>query len=44
MMKCTVRAGGVFLGTSGRGVSKSVAAGTLGISVSLCRCHDLEAF
>jgi len=42
MMKRTVRAGGVFLGASGMGVSESVTGGTLGVAVSLGRFLDLE--
>jgi len=41
-MKGTVCAGGVFLGASGRGVSKPVAVGALGVAVSLRRFLDLE--
>jgi len=44
MMKHTVGASGVFLGSSGRGVSNGIAVGTLGIVVSLCRFLNLEAF
>jgi len=44
MMKRTVGAGGMFLGASGRGVSKLVAVGTLGVAVSLHRFLDLEGF
>jgi len=40
MMKRTVRAGGLFLGESGRGVSKSIAVGTRGVAVSLGRFLD----
>jgi len=43
MMKRTVGACGVFLGAEGRGVSKSVAVGTLGVAVSLRRFLDLES-
>jgi len=43
IMKRTVWAGGVFLGASGRGVSKVVAVVTLGVVVSLRRLLDLEA-
>jgi len=42
MMKRTIRAGGVFLGASGMGVSEPVAVGTLGVAVSLGRFLDLE--
>jgi len=42
MMKRTVGAGGVLLGASGMGVSKSVALGALGVAVSLRRFHNLE--
>jgi len=42
MMKCTVWAGGVFLGASGGGVSEPVAVGALGVAVSLSRFLDLE--
>jgi len=42
MMKRTIRAGGVFLGASGMGVSESIAIGTLGVAVSLGRFLDLE--
>ena len=41
MMKGTGRAGGMFQGVSGRGVSKWVAVGRLGISVSLRGFLDL---
>jgi len=44
MMKRTVGGGGVFLGVSGRGVSKSVAIDALGVTVSLRRFLDLGAF
>ena len=43
MMKRTVWGGGVFLGALGRGVSKSVAVGILGVAVSLRCLFDLEA-
>jgi len=42
MMKRTVGAGGVFLSASGRGVSKPVAVGALGVAVSLRGFLDLE--
>ena len=42
MMKGTEGAGGVFLGASGRGVSKSIAVGALGVAVSLARFLDLK--
>jgi len=42
MMKRTIRAGGMFLGASGMGVSEPVAVGTLGVAVSLGRFLDLE--
>jgi len=42
MMKRTVGTGGVFLGASGRGVSKPIAVGALGVAVSLRRFLDLE--
>jgi len=41
-MKRTIRAGGVFLGASGMGVSESVTVGALGVAVSLGRFLDLE--
>jgi len=44
MMKHTGGAGRVFLGASGRGVSKSVAVGALGERVCLHHFLDLEAF
>jgi len=44
MMKGTLGAGGVLLGASGRGVSKVLAVGPLGVAVSLRRFLDLEAF
>jgi len=44
MMKCTVGAGGVFLGVSGGWVSNLVAVGAMGVAVSLGRFVDLEAF
>ena len=44
MMKHTVGACGMLPDASGRGVSKSVADGALGLAVSLCRFLDLEAF
>ena len=44
MVKCTVGAGGVLLGASGMGVSKMIAVGALGVSVSLGRFLDLEPF
>jgi len=42
MMKCTVWAGGVLLGASGIGVSKSIAVGALGVAVSLGHFLDFE--
>jgi len=42
MMKCTVGAGGVFLGASGKGMAKSIAVGPLGVLVSLRRFLDFE--
>ena len=42
IMKGTVGAGGVFLGASGRGLSKSIAVGVLGVAVSLGHFLDLE--
>ena len=42
MMKCTVGAGGVFLGTSGRSMSKPIPVGALGIAVSLLGFLDFE--
>ena len=44
MIKGPGAAGGVFLGALGRGVSKSLAVGTLGVSVSPPSFFDLEAF
>ena len=43
MMKRRVGAGAVFLGASGRDVSKSVAVGTLSVRVSLRRFLDLKS-
>ena len=43
MMKCAVRACRVFLGASGRCVSKSVAVGALGISIGLDDPFDFPA-
>jgi len=43
MIKGIVGAGMVFLGAIGRGVSKSVAVGTLGVVVSLRCFFHLEA-
>jgi len=42
MMKRTVGAGGVFLGASGRSVSKWRAVGALGVAISLRRFLDFE--
>jgi len=42
MMKRTIGAGGVFLGASGRGVSKAVAVGALAVTGGLGRFLDLE--
>jgi len=42
VVKRTIRAGGVFLGASGIGVSKSVAVGALGVPVGLCNLFDFE--
>jgi len=42
MMKRTVGTGGMFLGASGRGVSKPIAVGALGVAVSLPCLLDLE--
>jgi len=42
MMKRAVGAGGVFLGASGRGVSKPIAVGALGVAVRLPRFLDYE--
>jgi len=36
MMQRRIGTGVVFLGASGRGVSKAVAVGAFGIAVSLC--------
>jgi len=44
MTKRTVATGGVFLGAFGRGLSKPVAVGALGVAVSLCLFFDLETF
>ena len=41
-MKRTVRAGGVFLGASGIGVSESVAVGPLGVAVGLRSLFNFE--
>jgi len=43
MMKRTIRAGGVFLGASGMGVSEPVTVGALGVTVSLGCFLDLES-
>jgi len=43
MMKRRVGAGAVFLGASGRDVSKSVAVGTLGIARGFRRVFNLES-
>ena len=43
IMKGTVGAGRVFLGALGRSVSKLIAVGTLGVSVSLYHFFNLEA-
>jgi len=42
VMKCTVGAGGVFLGASGMGVSESVAVGALGEAGGLRGLFDFE--
>jgi len=42
MMKRTIGAGGVFLGASGIGVSKSIAVGALRVAVGLCSLFDFE--
>jgi len=44
MMRRTVGARRVFLGASGRSVSKSVAIGTLSVALSLPRFLDFESF
>jgi len=42
MMKRIVGAGGVFLGASGKGVSKPIGVGALSVAVRLRRFLDLE--
>jgi len=42
MMKGTIGAGGVFLGTSGIGLSESVTVGAFGVAVALCSLFAFE--
>jgi len=42
VVKCTVGAGGVFVGASGIGLSESVAVGALGVAVGLGSILDFE--
>jgi len=42
-VKCAIRASGVFLGVSGKGVSESVAIKTVGGAFSLDRFLEFES-